>query len=69
MNVKETARKHIEAEGFDGLYAPGECACERGDLFTCGDGPYAECCYGYKMPCDCGDGCDWHIGPKRAGGG
>lgn len=63
MNVKEIIKKYLQENFFDGLYCPGECACELDDLFPCGEGDLVHCQPGYRGPCDCGDH-DFHIGPK-----
>lgn len=57
--------KQLRKAGYDGLYAPGECACKVDDLYPCGE-RQEECRPGYLMPCPdmCGGGHDWHIGPK-----
>ena len=39
---------HLEENGHDGLYCPGECACEKGDLVPCGEEDIPECLPGYK---------------------
>ncbi len=63
MDVQAIVKKYLEENGFDGLYEPGECACEINDLFPCGEGSLVHCKPGYKGPCDCGDH-DFHIGPQ-----
>lgn len=66
MNLSGLTKDWLVSHGFDGLCAPGECACGNDDLMPCGE-PSAECQPGYKIPCpgpeDCdNDGhCDWHI--------
>lgn len=62
-SVQEIVLDYLEANGFDGLYTEGECACDKSNLAPClGDSMW--CLAGYKGPCDCGDH-DYHIGPKR----
>lgn len=64
LTVKEIVRKHLEREGFDGLFnTEGECACLCGDLAPCGT--MNELCEeGYRVECA---GCElgaephWHI--------
>ena len=65
--VREMVRAALEAGGYDGLYSmDSECGCELADLFPCcGDG-VEHCKAGHKVPCACGEGCDWHIGPRKA---
>ena len=64
MTVKEIVKNYLIANGFDGLYGD-ECGCETSDLVPCG-GPCDECMAGYKLPCDCGGSCNWHIGNAEA---
>ena len=48
--------------GYDGLVADdGECGCALDELaqYECCD--VMNCHPGYKVPCECGDGCDYHI--------
>jgi hypothetical protein len=55
----------LRADGFDGLFNPGECSCVIGDLFPCGS-PSPDCEPGYKVPgCSCGEGCDFHVARSR----
>ena len=61
--VIEIVRLHLEANGFDGLYSPGECGCKKDDLAPCGS-DFAMCEPGYLQECDCGDH-DWHIGQDK----
>lgn len=63
--VKEIIRDYLNENEFDGLYQPGECACEKSDLAPCGD-MLLDCMAGYKIPCACGNNCDWDIGPKKS---
>lgn len=70
MTVKEIIKKHLDDNGFDGLYAD-ECGCSKDDLFPCESTP-ENCQPGYKQPCTCGEsyasnygGHDWHIGPDK----
>ncbi|WP_156782706.1 hypothetical protein [Acidihalobacter yilgarnensis] len=64
MSVIEIIINYLEANGFDGLYSPGECACKLGDIAPCGQ-VLEDCEAGYLKPCppECGDH-DFHIGPK-----
>lgn len=67
--ARDEARQ-LRKAGYDGLYAPGQCACLVDDLYPCGErGP--DCQPGYKGACtpDCthegaGDGA-WHISPTK----
>lgn len=68
MNVRDIVIQYLEANGFDGLYAPGECGCEIADLAPCDDIGFGECKPGVKRPCSCGNGCDWDMGSKKERG-
>lgn len=46
-NVKEIVIEYLQDNGFDGLYAPGECGCELADLIPCLE-PCEDCIPGYK---------------------
>jgi len=64
-NVNSIIREWLDTHSFDGLYSPNECACLKDDLFPCGDGPYAECCAGYKRtdePDESVSDKEWHTG-------
>jgi hypothetical protein len=40
INIKtneQIVRERLQAEGFSGLYVPGECGCHLGDFAICGD--------------------------------
>lgn len=66
-NVHEMVKKHLEENGYDGLYSAGNCACKIDDLFPCGQTD-KDCEAGYLQPCDgsCDMGkCDWHIGNEK----
>ena len=54
-NVREIVTAYLTANGFDGLYQPGECACKISDLFIC-EGCPDSCKPGYIHP---GDGIDY----------
>lgn len=56
--------EYIEANGYDGLYSPGVCACKKDDLMPC-DGMRNDCEPGYLCECDCGDHY-FHIGPEKS---
>ena len=59
-SVREIVRKHLECEGYDGLFnEAGECACLKEDLAPCGC--MNELCEeGYRVDCT---GCEWDNGP------
>lgn len=65
MNVIKIVENWLKAHGYDGLYSvAGECACPIGSLFPCGE-CHSDCMAGYKIPCTCGEGCDFDIGEKK----
>jgi hypothetical protein len=65
-DVQSIVESWLKENGYDGLYAPVECACVIGDLMPC-EGPEPTCRPGHRVPCppDCGDH-NFHIG--EAGG-
>lgn len=71
MDLVEMVSGFLRLHKFDGLYSPGECACELGDLMPCGT-PQCGCKAGYR--CACGEDCkeeecdkeqEFHVGPKK----
>ena len=70
---REAERDWLTRRGFDGLYFPGECACEADDLYPCGE-RHEDCEPGYKG--NCTDACThegageggWHISRVREAG-
>lgn len=64
MNVRDIVRECLKANGYDGLYVAGECACQLSDLAPCGERDDA-CKPGYFVPCNCGCG-GFHIGEREA---
>ncbi len=65
MNIKEIVANYLVEKGYGGLYdADCECGCEIDDLFPCDD-VCPDCVAGYKILCTCGEGCPYHIGPKK----
>lgn len=65
MRIADIVNEYLQKHGYDGLYSTDDdCGCELADLFPC-TGMTPECEPGYKQPCDCGEGCQWHIGPKK----
>lgn len=67
LKVQDMVEEYLASHGYDGLYSPGNCCCEAGDIAPCGQVEY-DCIAGYKQPCDCGDGCDFHVGPRQVAG-
>lgn len=61
MNVKQIVAAHLVETRHDGLFnAYAECACELADIMPCG-GDSAECEPGYRHPCRCGEGHQFHM--------
>ena len=60
MNVCVIVQEYLKEHGYDGLHSPYDCACEVDDLAPC-CGDMEDCEPGYKVPCDCGDGCNFHM--------
>jgi len=67
--MEEIVSEWLTAHGFDGLFNPdaGDCACLVGDLFPC-DSPNENCKVGYKVPCNCGEKCGFHIQEEKPNG-
>lgn len=63
MTVKKIITDYLKNHGYDGLFN-FECGCELDDLIPCV--AYMDGCEaGYKQPCDCGGGCNWHMGSEK----
>ena len=70
--IGDIIREYLKTNGFDGLVSYDfecgceifGCGCEIDDLFACESEGISECEPGYKIPCDCGGDCGWHIGTK-----
>ena len=65
MEVIKIVYIYLKDNKYDGLYNPGLCACELGDLAPCGE-IQGNCIagyktYGLKMTCKC----EFHIGSKK----
>lgn len=64
-NVKSIVAAYLEEKGYDGLCGGDqgeECQCALENLFYCDIGYQVhECQPGYKAPCDCDEGCKFHI--------
>lgn len=65
--AREIVALWLRENGYDGLYYD-DCGCSHEDVAPCSspslDAWVLDCRAGYKRPCDCGEGCDWHIGPR-----
>lgn len=67
VSCRDIVKEYLVANGYDGLYCD-ECSCLPDDLFPCGGSGgdwILDCTAGYKIDgCTCGEGCDFHTGPK-----
>lgn len=62
--LKDYLKKKLAEDGYDGLFNnDGKCGCDLEDLIPCGE-PSEYCQPGYKGPCDCEEGCRFHVGPN-----
>jgi hypothetical protein len=65
MDVSDIVLAYLKEHGYDGLVDPdGECACDVTSLAPC-DHLTEHCLAGWKVPCNCGQECDWHIVTTR----
>ena len=67
MTVKEIVKAYLEVNGYDGLYATGDCACKIDDLMAC-DESLDDCMAGYlQKPCHENADCEYNfvIGEKK----
>jgi hypothetical protein len=58
--VEYIVKQHLIANGFDGLHND-DCSCTLEDFMPCEDEWIRYCEPGYKVPCDCGEECAFHI--------
>lgn len=74
MNIQTITLEYLKANGFDGLYNPGLCACKRDDLMPCDQPSIDECHPGYLQPqeqAEYGEGeadCEFYIGKNKPEG-
>lgn len=64
MEVVDIVKEYLIKNKYDGLYSceSGDlCCCTIDDLEPCGE-MRGNCEAGHKVPCECGEGCDFHIG-------
>jgi len=62
--VKELLKEYLRKNDYDGLWGE-ECCCDIDELcLCCESSEVLECRPGVKKPCDCGEGCRFHIGYK-----
>ena len=64
MNVREILELWLIDHGYDGL-TNDECGCIVGELMPCDEGGIGCCSPGYRWPCECGQGCDFHISREK----
>ena len=64
MTVREIIEKYLKENEFDGLCGD-DCGCPIDDLMPCMCDSMDSCVPGYKVPCDCGGGCDYHISESK----
>ena len=58
----------MDLGGYDGLVSVNaDCSCLKSELAPCGY-PQMDCSLGYRVPCSCGEGCDFHITPTKPEG-
>ena len=60
--VEDILIAYAKEHGYDGLVDVfGDCGCEIDNLAPCISEGILTCRFGYKVPCTCGEGCDFHI--------
>ena len=65
MNIKEIVGTWLAANGYDGLYNPGECGCTLGeDFMACDEPNIGECKAGHKLAACKKCGCGGSVGEK-----
>ena len=62
--LSEITEEWLKANGYDGLFSRGECACVLDDLMPCGE-PQPDCEAGYQGAADPETGYDFVIGPDK----
>lgn len=62
--LREIIEDGLKANGYDGLYVPGECACIIGEIMPC-DEPRTDCMAGYLQKADPATGFDFMIGSEK----
>jgi hypothetical protein len=68
MNLNTIIETHLKVYGFDGLFCPGECACEIGNLAPCDSPNFMQCRPGFKVPCvSSTQGCECGEDKPKAG--
>jgi len=63
MTCSEIIKDYLIKNKFDGLGCEA-CSCDIEDLMPCNEF-YGDCKPGYKVSCDCGQGCEFHIKYKE----
>jgi len=64
MTVLDIVKEYLIKNKYDGLYG-FYCGCSIDDLMPCCWEGTADCEPGHKVPCDCGEGCEYHIKVKE----
>lgn len=65
MEVIEIVKEYLVHNKYDGLVQVDcECGCDLEELASC-DGGIVHCEPGYKIECECGGGCNYHITTKK----
>jgi hypothetical protein len=64
MKLIDLTREWLREHGYDGLFNYDACACLLDDLMPCDD-PRPTCRAGYKTPCTCGEGCEFHVSKEK----
>jgi hypothetical protein len=67
VNVMEIIKTYLEENHYDGLVEHNcACSCTIDDLVPCGE-LRGRCEPGHRVPCACGEGCDFDIAPGPRG--
>ena len=66
MDVKTITIHYLQSNGFDGLFADGECACKLDDLFPCSSEGVERCKPGYlQAEAEADSDFDFFIGAEK----
>ncbi len=64
MPVRDILLAYLREHGYGGLCNEEGCRCSLDALIVCQSACDA-CVPGYQVPCDCGEGCVYHIVERR----